>query len=124
MFRLDRIAYLISVKRALAALTPKVVFPDRPASQGGLRPCKEGRASASSCCVVHLRRGASFVENIAICIAANFAVGKFELKRAKRSLSSDLDGGQDRVNQSDPAGATACRAAGRLQRRQHRIPAP
>ena len=35
---LDRIAYLISVKRALAAFTPKVVFPDRPAFQGGLRP--------------------------------------------------------------------------------------
>jgi hypothetical protein len=48
------------------------------------------RCDGCSCCVVHLRRGASFVEKIAICIAANFAAGKFELRRAKRSLSSHL----------------------------------
>ena len=123
MFRLDRIAYLMSVKRALAALTPRSFSGIDQHLKEGYAPVRKAR-KRKLMLRVHLRRGASFVEKIAICIAANFAVGKFELRRAKRSLSSDLDGGQDRVNQSDPAGATACRAAGRLQRRQHRIPAP
>jgi hypothetical protein len=119
VFRLD----LMSVKRALAALTPRLFSRIDQHLKEGYAPVRKARKRK-----LMLRsspaKGRELRNKIAICIAANFAVGKFELRRAKRSLSSDLDGGQDRVNQSDPAGATACRAAGRLQRRQHRIPAP
>jgi hypothetical protein len=55
----------------------------------GYAPVRKA-VSASSNCVVHLRRDASFVQKIAICLAANFAEGEFELISGERPFRSPV----------------------------------